>query len=599
VNEYREAFHGMKRRRIFAATAVGAVAALLISACSSSSSSSSGSSTTPTTGAVAFNAGITGVVNPSTHKGGTLIFDNSSTPDSFDPGNTYYAWVLNFDRLFAMPMFTYKSCPGSCGNALVPDLATDMGTVSDNGLTWTFHIQSDVKFENGTVVDSQDVKYAIERTYDRSVLANGPTYYQVLLTDPSYPGPYKDRSKNLMGLTAIDTPNATTLVFHLQAPFPDLAYVLAFPNSAPVLPSADTGSNYQLHPLSTGPYMFQSYALNKQLILVPNPQWNPATDPNASQLPSQIIVNLNVNQADIDNRLIHGDIEVDSAGTGLAAAGRAQVLANPTLKADADNPVNGFARFIYINTKVAPLNNVHCREAVEYAADKVTMQTAWGGPLAGGQIASTIMPPVIVGYKSFDYYNALSQPNGDLTAAKQQLAMCGQPNGFSTNLAYRSDRPTETAAVTALQASLASAGIKVTLKGFPAGSYYTDFAGAPAYVHSHDLGLAAGGWGADWPNGFGFLDELIAGNTIAPTGNTNIAELNDPAINNLFTESSKVSGAARTAIWSQIDMLAMKDAAILPMVYQKVVLYRPSNLTNVYVQAYYGMYNYAVMGVSS
>ena len=597
MNEYREAFHGMKRRRIFAATAVGAVAALLISACSSSSSSS-GSSTT-TTGAVAFNAGITGVVNPSTHKGGTLIFDNSSTPDSFDPGNTYYAWVLNFDRLFAMPMFTYKSCPGSCGLQLVPDLATDMGTVSDNGLTWTFHIQSDVKFENGTVVDSQDVKYAIERTYDRSVLANGPTYYQVLLTDPSYPGPYKDRSKNLMGLTAIDTPNATTLVFHLQAPFPDLPYVLAFPSSAPVLPSADTGSNYQLHPLSTGPYMFQSYALNKQLILVPNPQWNPATDPNASQLPSQIIVNLNVNQADIDNRLIHGDIEVDSAGTGLAAAGRAQVLANPTLKADADNPVNGFARFIYLNTKVAPLNNLHCREAVEYAADKTTMQTAWGGPLAGGQIASTIMPPNIIGYKSFDYYNALSQPNGDITAAKQQLNLCGQPNGFSTSLAYRSDRPTETAAVTALQASLASAGIKVTLKGFPAGSYYTDFAGAPAYVHSHDLGLAAGGWGADWPNGFGFLDELVAGNTIAPTGNTNIAELNDPVINNLFTESSKLTGAARTAIWSQIDAAAMKDAAILPMVYQKVVLYRPPNLTNVYVQPYYGMYNYAVLGVSS
>ena len=372
----------MKRRKIFAPTAVGAVAALLISACSSSGSSGS---STPTTGAVAFNAGISSVVNPSTHKGGTLIYDNSSTPDSFDPGNTYYAWVLNFDRLFVMPMFTYKSCPGSCGLQLVPDLATDMGTTSDNGLTWTFHIQSDVKFENGTVVTSQDVKYGIERTYDRSVAANGPTYYQALLTDPKYPGPYKDKSA--AGLTAIDTPNATTLVFHLVAPFPDLPDVLAFPSSAPVLPSADTGSNYQLHPLSTGPYMFKNYTLNKQLTLVPNPQWNPATDPNATQLPSQIIMNLNVNQADIDNRLIHGDIQVDSAGTGLAAAGRAQVLASPTLKANADNPVNGFARFIYLNTKVAPLNNLHCRQAIEYAADKTTMQTAWGGPVAGGQIA--------------------------------------------------------------------------------------------------------------------------------------------------------------------------------------------------------------------
>jgi ABC-type transport system substrate-binding protein len=589
----------MKRRRIFAATAVGAAAALLISACSSSSSSGSGSTPASTTGAAGFNAGITSVVNPSTHKGGTLTYEVRGTPDSFDGGNTYYAWVLDFTHLYEMPLFGYKSCPGSCGLQLVPDLATSMGTTSGNGLTYTVSIQPDVKFEDGTVVTSQDVKYAIERTYDRSVLANGPTYYQALLTDPSYPGPYKDRSKNLMGLTAIDTPNATTLVFHLQAPFPDLPYVLAFPSTAPVPPSKDTGSNYQLHPMATGPYMFKSYTLNKQLILVPNPNWNPATDPNAKQLASQIVVNLNVNQADLDNNLIAGNADIDAYGAGVGPAAQARILSSSSLKANADDPINGFARFVYINTKVAPLTNVHCREAIEYAANKTTMQTAWGGPIAGGQIASTIMPPNIVGYKSFDYYHALSQPGGDIPAAKQQLAMCGQPNGFSTSMAYRSDNPQETAEATALQASLAAVGIKLTLKGFPSGPYYTNFAGDPAYVHSHDIGLAGGGWGADWPDGYGFLDELLNGNAIAATGNTNISEINDPVINNLFTESSKVSGAARTAIWSQIDEQAMKDAVILPAVYQKVLLYRNPATTNVYVQAYYGMYNYAVMGVNS
>ena len=590
----------MKRRSIFAATALGAMAALLISACSSSGgTSSSGSTPGSTTAAVAFNAGLNSVVNPSSQKGGTLTFDNSSTPDSFDPGNTYYAWVLNFDRLFAMPLFTYKSCPGTCGLQLVPDLATDMGTTSDNGLTWTFHIQSDVKFEDGTTVTSQDVKYAIERTYDRSVMANGPTYYQVLLKDPTYPGPYKDRAKNLMGLTSVQTPNATTIVFNLQAPFPDFPYVLAFPNTAPVPPAKDTGTNYQLHPMSTGPYKFQSYQLNKQLVLVPNTEWNPATDPNAKQLPSKIIMNLNVNQADIDNRLLAGDIQVDSAGTGVAAAAQAKILSNPTLKADSDDPYTGFAFFAYLNTKVAPMNNVHCREAVEYAVNKVNTQTAYGGPYAGGAIASTVMPPNIVGYKKFDLYNALTQSTGDVTAAKQQLAMCGQPNGFTTNLAYRSDRPKETAAATAIQASLALVGIKATLKGYPAGSYYTDFAGAPAYVHSHDIGIAMGGWGADWPDGFGFLDELSAGNTIAPTGNTNIEELNDPVVNNMFKQSNSQTATANQALWPQIDEQIMKDAGILPLIYAKALLYRPTNLTNVYVQAYYGMFNYAVLGVQS
>jgi len=375
--------------------------------------------------------------------------------------------------------------------------------------------------------------------------------------------------------------------------------VLAFPNSAPVPAASDTGSNYQLHPMSTGPYKFQSYALNKQLIMVPNPEWNPTTDPNAKQLASKIVVNLNVNQADIDNRLMAGDIDVDAAGTGVAPAAQAKILSNPTLKANSDNPLTGFAFFTYLDTKVAPLNNVHCREAIEFAANKQTADDAYGGPVAGGEIASTIMPPNIIGYKSFDLYDALSKPTGNIAAAKQQLALCGQPNGFSTSLAYRTDRVKETGGATALQASLALAGIKVTLKGYPSGSYYTDFAGAPAYMASHKIGMAMGGWGADWPNGFGFLDELTNGDSIAPTGNTNIALLNDPVINNDFTKSGTLSGAARTAIWSAVDKQAMSDAAILPLIYAKALLYRPPALTNVYWQAYYGMYNYAVLGVKS
>jgi peptide/nickel transport system substrate-binding protein len=581
-----------------ATAAVSLAAALGIAACSSSGSSG-GSGTSSSGSGATFNAGSTSVVNPSSAKGGTLTMALSSTPDSFDPGNTYYAWVLDFDNLFTMPLFTYKSCPGNCGAQVVPDLATDMGTTSDNGLTWTFHIQPDVKFENGTVVTSQDVKYAIERTYDRSVLENGPTYYQAVLTDPKYPGPYKDRAKNLMGLTAIQTPNATTLVFHLVAPYPDLPYVLAFPSSAPVLPSADTGSNYQLHPLSTGPFKFQSYQLNKQLTLVPNTEWNPATDPQAKQLPAKIVLSMNVNQADIDNRLLAGDLDVDVQGTGVAAAAQARILGNPTLKANADDALTGRAWFAYLNTKVAPMNNLHCREAVEYAVNKTEVQTAWGGPVAGGSIASTWLVPNIAGYKSFDLYDALSKPAGDVTAAKQQLAACGQPNGFSTNLSYRSDRPKETAAATAIQASLATVGIKVTLKGFPSGSYYSDFAGSPAYVHSHDIGIASGGWSADWPNGYGFLDELVNGNTIVATGNTNISELSDPVINNLFTKSNTVTGAARTAIWSQVDMQAMKDAVVLPEVYARSLDYRSPSLTNAYIWDQFGMYNYAVLGVKS
>lgn len=215
----------------------------------------------------------------------------------------------------------------------------------------------------------------------------------------------------------------------------------------------------------TGPYMFQSNQPDKQYTLVRNPRWNQSWNPQVKQLADKIVVNIGVNANDIDSRLIAGDIQMDQAGTGVQAAARARILSTPSLKANADDPISGFMSFYYINTKVPPLNNVHCREAVEFAANKNTLQTAYGGPY-GGAIASTAMPPTIFGYQSFDLYHALTMPGGDVAAAKQQLKLCGHPNGFATNIAFRSDRPKEVASATALQAALGNAGIHVTLKGF-------------------------------------------------------------------------------------------------------------------------------------
>ncbi len=587
----------MRRPRTIGLAALGVAAAFALAACGGSSSGSGSSSSSSSAG---FNAAVTTVVNPSTHKGGTLTFGDSSTPDSTDPGNTYYAFMWNLTRLYTMPLMTYKSCPGKCGLQVVPDLATGPGVVSDNGLTWTYHIQPDVKFEDGTTVTSADVKYAVERTFDRSVLPLGPSYFPLLLKpqSPAYPGPYKDRSKNLMGLNAVQTPNATTIVFHLAKPFADFDYVVAIPQTAPVPPNKDTGANYQLHPYSTGPYKFQSYQLNKQTTLVPNTYWKASTDPNASQLASKIVINWNMNANDIDNRLIAGDLDVDAAGTGVQAAARAKILSTPSLKASSDNPISGFLWFAYLNTKVAPLDNLHCREAIEYAANKTNLQTAYGGPVAGGAIASTVAPPNVIGQKSFDLYASTTKPNGDIAAAKEQLKLCGQPNGFTTGVTYRSDRPKEVAAATALQQALSQVGIKTTLHGFPSGTYYSNFAGVPKYMDSHNIGIAFGGWAPDWPDGYGFFDFITAGDTISPAGNTNIEQLNDPVVNSDLNKMASTTNATqRNSYTAQIDMQVMKDAAILPEVYAKSLLYRSPNLTNVYVQPYYGMYNYAVLGL--
>jgi peptide/nickel transport system substrate-binding protein len=166
-------------------------------------------------------------------------------------------------------------------------------------------------------------------------------------------------------------------------------------------------------------------------------------------------------------------------------------------------------------------------------------------------------------------------------------------------MAYRSDRPRESAAAQALQASLSAAGIHLQLHGFPSGTYYSNYAGVPTYMNTHSIGIADGGWGADWPDAWGWFDEIANGNAIASAGNTNISLLNDPVVNGDLAkmQSPGMSSTAKNALANTIDMQVMKDAAILPAVYSKALTYRSPVLTNVMVQSYYGIYNFGTLGV--
>lgn len=582
-----------QKKTAFTAVSLGAALCLTLVACGSSSGGGGGGGGSGNS-ASGYSAGNTTVVNASNQKGGTISYGISAEPDSTDPGNTYYAQMWDFVRLYGRTLLMYKPAPGKAGLEVVPDLATGLGKSSDGGKTWTYHIRSNVKYEDGTTVTSKDVKYAIERTFDRGVFPNGPSYFIGLL-DPKYPGPYKDKSPG--GLSAIQTPDATTIVFHLLKPFSDFDYLMTIPQTVPVPQAKDTGVNYFKHPISTGPYMFSSYTQGQGFTMVKNPHWSAATDPNRKQLADKVTVRFDVNANDLDSRLLSGDIDLDLAGTGVQSQARAKILSNPKLKADSDDALSGFLWFAYLDTKVKPFDNVHCRRAVEYATDKQVQQNAYGGPVAGGDIATTVLPPTVLGHQSFDLYEAKSKPNGDLAKAKSELKACGMPSGFSTNISARSDRPKEVAAAQGIQQALAKINIKSQIVTFPTGKYFTNFAGVPNYVHQHDIGIAMGGWAADWPEGYGFLDEIAAGDAIVAAGNTNVEELNDPQVNALLAKSaSSTDASARNKMYGEIDKIMMQQAVILPEVYAKSLLYRSPSLTNVYVTPAYGMYNYISIG---
>jgi peptide/nickel transport system substrate-binding protein len=581
----------MKRKNLMSAT-LACAGLTLLSACGGGGSGGG-------TGSAAYNAGNSSIINPSNATGGAITYALDSSADSWDPGNTYYAFTWDFTRLYASPLLSYAPAPGNAGRQLAPSLATGLGQVSADGLTWTYHIKPGLKYSDGEPITSADVKYAVERsTFAKDVLGNGPNYFQTYLVGgDKYQGPYKDRSPD--GLASIQTPDPTTIVFHLNQRFSDFNYLVANPQTAPVPQDKDTGASYTTNVVSSGPYMFKpgSYNPSTGFTLVKNPNWKQSDDPYDKQLVDQINVRFNVDSTDIDNRLLSGTIDMAMEGLGLGTAARNRVLSNPTLKKDTDLALSGRTWYYPIDTQV--ITNVDCRRAIEYAANKTLFQNAYGGQY-GGQIASTVLPPNVSGYQQFDLYEATTQPGGDIAKAKQELAACGKPDGFTTNILERGDRPAEVQSAQALQQSLAQVGIKADILPYPTSTYTTGELGSPAFMTAHNVGIGTYGWQADWPDGLGYLDIIASGTAIQATGNSNVEMLNDPQVNSLLMQAAASNDSnVRNNAYAQIDKAMMTQATVLPEVYAAALDYRAPDLTNVFVQQAFGMYDYTQLGKTS
>ncbi|MGW5179032.1 ABC transporter substrate-binding protein [Streptomyces sp. NPDC004082] len=585
-----------RRKQAVAAAAV--VAALLSTAACGGGDDNDGGGKNG--GAAGFNAGNNKVANASSKKGGELKFAGAQDADSWDTTRGYYGFAWNFMRYYSRTLVTGKAAPGKAGAELTPDLAEGLGKVSDDGKTYTYTLRDGVTWEDGKPITSKDVKYGIERQWAQDVLSGGPVYLKDLL-DPKgeYKGPYKDKSKDKLGLKAIETPDDKTIVFKLPKANSDFEDILALASSAPVRQDKDTKSKYGLHPFSSGPYKFESYTPNKSLTLVRNTEWKQSSDPIRKALPNKISIKFFTNANDLDQRLIAGDYDLDLAQTGLSPQGRTTALKQH--KGNLDNPVSGYIRYAVFPQTVKPFDNEHCRKAVIYGADHKSLQTARGGPVAGGDIGTNMLPPSVPGSEGqkYDPYNAAKNDGAaDITKAKEELKACGKPNGFKTTIAVRNNKPVEVATAESLQASLKKIGITVDIEQFD-GAQTTGIIGSPSNVKKKGYGIIIMGWGPDFPTVQGFGLPLWSGKYILESGNNNFAMIDDKTINGLFDDYvNELDEAKKVELAKEINHKVMEGGYYLPFVFEKFINWRSNRLTNVYTtDNYSGQFDFVNLGV--
>ncbi|MFE0254440.1 ABC transporter substrate-binding protein [Streptomyces sp. NPDC059010] len=549
----------------------------------------------PATSGPGWDAAVGALVNRSDRRGGTLRLVTSADVDSLDPARTYYVWVWLLQRLLNRTLMAYPTDPGPGGLVPVPDLADGPGQVSDGGRTWTYRLRPDLRHSDGTPITSADVRHAVQRVFAQDVLPGGPTYLVPLLDDPArpYPGPYRTDEP----LKSVSTPDEHTVVFHLNRPFSDFDHLMAQPCAAPVPQHADTGADYGEAPLSSGPYRVAERRPGAYLHLERNPYWDRATDPIRPALPDRVELTIGLDVDELDARLIAGEFDINLEGRGLQHAAQGRVTADDVLRSHTDNPRTSFLHFVAMQPHIPPFDDIHIRRAVHYAADRLLLQEARGGPVTGGDLTTALFPPRLPAHQGLDPYPSGPDLRGDLDAARAELKAAGLADGFEAVIGTQRGKFRMVA--DALVESVARVGIRLTVKELDVATYFSLGAGHPQTVRDHRLGLIVTDWGADFPTEYGFLAPLVDGRQIKRNGgNWNLPELDDPAVNALIDETLHTTDpAGRARLWREVERRVMEHAVLLPLVHDKTLHFRNPWVTNVYVHPAFGLYDIQAMGL--
>ncbi|MFF9407977.1 ABC transporter substrate-binding protein [Streptomyces anandii] len=528
------------------------------------------------------------VIGGTPKKGGTLTVLSDQDFAHLDPARNWVMPTMDFgSRLVYRTLTTFKSAPGKAGSEIVPDLATDLGRPSDGGRTWTFTLKPGLKYEDGTPIKAQDVKYNVERSFAPD-LAGGPDYAQRYLAGAEgYTGPLRGKH-----LDSIRTPDDRTIVFRLRRPVAEFSYTVTLPTFSPVPASREKGVQYDLRPFSSGPYRIDTYERGKKLVLVRNPHWDPATDQVRKAYPDRIVVQQGLKRGQIDDRIIASSGADASAveWSDMDPASIAKVLPRPEVKKRLAAEQTGCTDMLALNTSRAPFDDLRLRQAMQYAVDKSAQVTANGGP-ALNDIATGYLPPSLTGVRRADFVYGRSAA-GDVEKARKLLAEGGTPSGFAATITVSTGDKTR---AEALQQSLSRVGIRLRIQTVDPSVYYDTIGDTE---HAPDMAIS--GWCPDYPSGSTFLPFVFDGRTIREKGNQgNVSQFRDKAVEKRMDEIAAMSDAGRAnQAWIDLDPAIQRKSPAVPLLWPRKPLLAGDNIAGAFGHPVWtGQFDFAVIGL--
>ncbi|WP_119304567.1 peptide ABC transporter substrate-binding protein [Dongia deserti] len=315
-------------------------------------------------GAVLLSAVILATATVATPASAEMVINRGfgSSPDTLDPHLNFGAregWIQDD---------MYEGLVASDAKAEIGPGAAEKWEVSDDGLTWTFHLRDGLKWSNGDPLVAQDFVNGVIRQLDPKT-ASPRAYYYYSTVKVAGAAEFNEAEGGDPKSVGISAPDEKTVVIKLLAPQPNMLYLMGSYHIPPLhTPSFEKVGGDFIKPeniVNNGPYMMKENVPQSHVTLVKNPNYWDAANVKADKVVYHVTEDDQTELKRFKAGELHVTNEVPSDQLEQLKKEYGEQLRITTYVE---------AQYLSFNITKAPFDDIRVRKALAYAIDRDVLQ---------------------------------------------------------------------------------------------------------------------------------------------------------------------------------------------------------------------------------
>jgi len=441
---------------------------------------------------------------------------------------------------------------------LVPGVATGYD-VSDDHMTYTFHLRDNAKWSNGEPVTANDFVFAWRRAVDPALSSPYSWFMELMSIENAAAIIAGDKPIDQLGVRAID---ARTLEVHITAPLPYFVqmttHATTFPAPQKVIEEFGADWTNPEHIVSNGAYVLTEHLPQERSVRERNPMyWD-----NEHTIIDKVVA-LVINDENVAlTRYLAGELDRTEVPAGQF----------PRLKQEYPDEAVSFPRLCnyYYTFNLSDggpeaFKDVNVRRALSLAVDrKIIVENI----LAGGQPeAYTFTPAATAGFEVPEVAAAtMTQAERD-AMAKELLAEAGYgaDNPLHFSMIYNTSEAHEKIAVALSQMWKQKLGVEAEMANME-WKVFLETRG------NQDFDLARGAWCGDYNEASTFLDLLQS------DSGYNDGKYNNPRIDELMTQAKTSDDTG--PLYTEVEQIIADEVPVIPIYHYAGVYMMDSDVGN-------------------